>query len=55
MFEHILFLNLSLNFDNLTFEYGNEIDEFLPSSDIRSEGSIAIVKKFHLDFFMAFD
>ena len=28
---------------------------FLLSSDIRSEGRIAIVKKFYLDFFMIFD
>ena len=28
---------------------------FLPSSDIKSEGSIAIVKKFDFDFLMIFD
>ena len=31
------------------------INTFLLSSDIRSEGSIAIVKKFDLDFLMIFD
>ena len=35
--------------------YGMRLVSFLLSSDIRSEGSIAIVKKFYFDFLMIFD
>ena len=49
--ENLSFFLINYSSHNIKFDLS---EHFLLSSDIRSEGGIAIVKKFDFDFFMIF-